>query len=176
MKNVKFVLVEENHEHLDKFMDSWVAYMREIGDDRSDDKIIGHAHKILEIQKQKHEENKVYNIEFCVPDENIIGFCFFCISEIKYQKDTEYGLLIKPLVNYNDYGYIMEYYIDPKYRLQGYGKIMCNHVCQSIGDNNVKKIVLTPSLVSNNFWKRMGFYDSGKVDPTNDLPIFLMDI
>jgi len=178
VENIKFVLVEKNHNRLHNFLDLWLLYMREIGDERNDDKILGHAKKIIEIQEQKQAENKVYNIELCTQGENIIGFCFYSIAEIKNQKDTEYGLIIKPLVDYNDYGYILEYYIDPKYRLQGYGKIMFYHIKERFEDYKIKKIVLTPNLntKAKYFWEKIGFYNSGRVDPTNDLPIFINDI
>jgi ribosomal protein S18 acetylase RimI-like enzyme len=178
VEDIRFALVKKDDKRLQIFLDLWLLYMREIGDERNDDKILGHANKIIEIQEQKQAEHKVYNIELCTRNENIIGFCFYCIAEISYQKDTEYGLIIKPLVNYDDYGYILEYYINPKYRSQGYGKIMFNHIKERFIECNIKKIVLTPNqnTTAKYFWEKIGFKNSGKIDPTNDLPIFINDI
>jgi len=178
VESIEFTRVEKNYNRLQNFMELWLQYMHEIGDKRDDDKILGHANKIIEIQEQKQAENKVYNIELCIQDENIIGFCFYSIVEIKYQKDTEYGLIIKPLVDYNDYGYILEYYINPKYRLKGYGKIMFYRIKEKFEKNNIKKIVLTPNVntKAKHFWEKIGFKNSGGVDPTNDLPIFINEI
>jgi hypothetical protein len=114
MNNIKFVLAGEDNE---EFLNLWLSCMKEIGDDRKNEEIIDHGLKVLEIQKQKHHENKIFNIELCINENKAIGFCFYSIAEIKNQKDTEYGLIIKPLVDYCDYGYIMEYFIDTKYRI-----------------------------------------------------------
>ena len=176
MENIKFALVEKKYNRLQNFLDLWLLYMREIGDERNDDKILGHANKIIEIQEKKHAENKVYNIELCTQNENIIGFCFYCIAEIKHQNDTEYGLIIKPLVDYSDYGYILEYYVNPEYRLQGYGKIMFDHIKEIFEKRKIKKIVLTPNTKAEYFWEKIGFKNSGRVDPTNNLPIFIKNL
>ena len=112
----------------------------------------------------------------CIANEIIVGFCFFSIAEIEFQKDTEYGLIIKPLVNNNDYGYIMEFYIKPEYRLKNYGKTMNCHIKKIYEKNNIKKIMLTPNKEAISFWEKLGYHNSGKIDPTNDLPIYLRDI
>jgi hypothetical protein len=69
----------------------------------------------------------------------------------------------------------MEYYIDKKHRIHNYGKIMFQHVQSIIKSNNVKKIMLTPNIESEIFWEKMGFYESKKIDPTNELPIYLKE-
>jgi GNAT superfamily N-acetyltransferase len=175
MENINFVRVE-NDKHLQDFMTLWLSYFHELGDERNDDKILGHAKKILEYQDHKKQENEIYNIELCLRNNSIIGFCFFCIVEIKFQKDTEYGLIIKPLMNNNDYGYIMEYYILPKYRLKGYGKAMHSHIIETYKRQNIKKVMLTPDTTAISFWEKCQFYNSGKIDPTNNLPIYLKEI
>jgi GNAT superfamily N-acetyltransferase len=172
MESFKFVRIE-NDKQIQNFIDLWLPYTREIGDDRSDDKILEHAKKIIEIQEQKKKESKIYNIELCMQNNDIIGFCFFCVMEIKYQKDTDYGVIIKPLVNNQDYGYIMEYYIKQKHRLKGYGEAMYYHVKEIYEKHNIKKIMLTPNEKVISFWEKLEFYNTGKIDPTNDLPIYI---
>ena len=177
MENICFERVgNDNSKKLQSFLNLWLPYMYELGDDRSEDKIIGHAKKIIGIQENKQKENKIYNIELCMEKENIVGFCFFCIVEIEFQKDTEYGLIIKPLVNYSDHGYIMEFYIKPEYRLKNYGKIMNCHIEKIYGKHDMKKIMLTPNKEAQLFWEKLGYKNSGKIDPTNDLPIYFKDI
>jgi ribosomal protein S18 acetylase RimI-like enzyme len=176
MENVKFMRIERSSNQLQLFIDLWLLYMHEIGDERSDDRIVKHANKILEIQEQQKKEGKIYNIELCMQDNNIIGFCFFTIGEIKLQKDTEYGFIIKPLVNNNDYGFIMEFYINPEYRLQGCGKTMYYHIEEIYKESKINKIVLTADAKAICFWEKLGFCNSGKIDPGNDQPLFLKDI
>jgi ribosomal protein S18 acetylase RimI-like enzyme len=177
MGDIKFLQIENNiGKQLQNFMNLWLSYMYEIGDKRDKSEILGHAKKILEIQEQKRKENKIYNIVLCVHNDNIIGFCFFSLMEIKFQNDTAYGLVIKPLVNNNDYGYIMEFYIRPEYRLKGYGKIMYSYIEKKYKENKIKKIVLTADVKAIAFWEKLNFSNSGKIDPTNDLSIFLKNI
>jgi hypothetical protein len=64
MGNISFTRVEtanKNDEQLRIFMDLWLIYMHEIGNERSDDEIINHGRKIIEIQDQKKRDKKIYN-------------------------------------------------------------------------------------------------------------------
>jgi GNAT superfamily N-acetyltransferase len=179
MVNISFERVKddcENGKYLQFFIELWLQYMHELKNERNNDKIIGHGKKIIEIQELKEKENKIYSIELCIQNGSIIGLCFYCICEIKLQKDTEYGLIIKPLVDFKDYGYIMEFYIKPEYRLKGYGSIVYNHIKDIFCKNNIETIILTSDAKAVPFWEKLNFCNSGKIDPTNDLSIFLINI
>jgi ribosomal protein S18 acetylase RimI-like enzyme len=152
-------------------MDMWLPFMREVEIDgeskKTDDKIINWGKKIINIQEERINENKIYNIELFIVNENIVGFCFFALCEIKQQQDTEYGLIIKPLVDFNDYGYIMEFYIKPEYRMNNYGTIMFNHIKMKLKRDSVNLIMTTSHVSAIRFWEKLGFINTGRVDPDN---------
>jgi GNAT superfamily N-acetyltransferase len=172
MENIDFVKINQDDELVSDFFEMWLSYMHEMNDERSDDNILKHAKKVLEIQYTIR--NRIYNTEICMVDKKVIGFCIYCNMEIEKQTDTEFGIIIKPLVNYTDYGYIMEYYIRPEYRLKNYGKMMFNHIREMLKTKNIKTIMLTPDKNARIFWEKLEFSDSGKIDPTNDQSIFLL--
>ena len=91
MTNIIFEPVEDNDANdnkLNVFIELWVKYMNELGDKRDKDRVIAHGKKIIEIQKTKKLDNKVYNIDLFKQNGNIVGFCFYSICEIDLQKDT----------------------------------------------------------------------------------------
>jgi hypothetical protein len=52
------------------------------------------------------------------------------------------------------------------------------HIKERFEDYKIKKIVLTPNLntKAKYFWEKIGFKNSGRVDPTNNLPIFIKNL
>jgi hypothetical protein len=53
---------------------------------------------------------------------------------------------------------------------------MFQHIQNIFTKNNIKIIILTPNVESKIFWEKMGLIDSGKIDPSNELPIYIKEI
>lgn len=60
------------------------------------------------------------------------------------------------------YGAVNDFYISPKYRRKGYGRILNNHIENIFKDSGTNTVLLTPDPVSGiDFWKAMGYCDTG---------------
>ncbi|NWL88429.1 MULTISPECIES: GNAT family N-acetyltransferase [unclassified Paenibacillus] len=74
-------------------------------------------------------------------------------------------------VTYFDEGgkcFLMEYYIEPKYRNHGYGKLAYLQAEQLVRNEGALYIELTPTNEANErFWSRVGFEKSMDVDEDN---------
>ena len=67
----------------------------------------------------------------------------------------------------------MEFYIKPEYRLNNYGRLMYEYIENIFNEKNIKTIILTSNERSIAFWEKLKFLNSGKIDPTNNLTIYL---
>lgn len=101
------------------------------------------------------EELRIRNINplriLFIQEEAIIGFIMY--------------------VTYFDEGgkcFLMEYYIEPKYRNQGYGKLAYLRAEQYVRQEGALYIELTPTNEENErFWSSVGFEKSADVDEDN---------
>lgn len=60
------------------------------------------------------------------------------------------------------YGAVKDFYISPKHRRKGYGRILNRYIEKIFDDNGTNTVLLSPDPVSGiDFWKAMGYYDSG---------------
>ena len=60
------------------------------------------------------------------------------------------------------YGAVKDFYISPKCRRKGYGRILNNYVENIFKDNKTNTVLLSPDPVSGiDFWKAMGYCDTG---------------
>ena len=70
----------------------------------------------------------------------------------------------------------MEMYIVPNFRRKKYGTRMYEHMVENLKKDGASLIYLTPDTESGvPFWKRIGFTDSGKIDPDNKMPIYIKE-
>ncbi|MBE6782778.1 MAG: GNAT family N-acetyltransferase [Ruminococcaceae bacterium] len=81
---------------------------------------------------------------------NIIGF-------------TSISLKSKDVVDIPyDYGKVKDFYIAPKYRRKGFGRILNNYIEDVFIKNKTNVVLLSPDPVSGiDFWKAMGYNDTG---------------
>lgn len=80
-------------------------------------------------------------------------------------------------MKYPNFGYIMEFYVLPQYRRQGYGESMFKNIEKTFMNHGTKYMYLTPEEVSGEpFWYTLGFVDSGKIDPDNHRPIYIKKV
>lgn len=60
------------------------------------------------------------------------------------------------------YGEVKDFYISPKHRRKGYGRILNHHIEKIFDENGTNTILLSPDPISGiDFWKAMGYYDTG---------------
>lgn len=60
------------------------------------------------------------------------------------------------------YGAVKDFYISPKCRRKGYGRILNNYIENIFKVNGTNTVLLSPDPVSGiDFWRAMGYYDTG---------------
>jgi len=100
--------------------------------------------------------------ELRIRDKNPLKICFI-------QEEAIIGFLM--YVTYFDEDgkcFLMEYYLEPKYRNQGYGKLAYLKAEQHIRNEGALYIELTPTNEANErFWSGVGFEKSADVDEDN---------
>ena len=71
------------------------------------------------------------------------------------------------------YGYIMEFYVLPEYRRNGFGRQMLSHLEQYFKACGAKRIYLTADPVTGKpFWESMGFVPTGEINPENHQQVY----
>lgn len=101
------------------------------------------------------------HLELCFSGTDLIGF-FHC--KVDHSDDRGYKKV--------GYGYIMEFYVKPAYRLKGYGRAMFNRIEEIFITENISNMYLTADSVTGEpFWRKMGFDFYGDISPENNLKI-----
>ena len=60
------------------------------------------------------------------------------------------------------YGEVKDFYISPKHRRKGYGRILNHHIEKIFDENGTNTVLLSPDPISEiDFWKAMGYCDTG---------------
>ena len=104
--------------------------------------------------------------ELCYVGDDLIGFLYGKVDH------EDHKGFIKP-----GYGYIMEFYVRPQYRRNGYGKRMFLHMEHLFRKDGAKRMYLTADPVSGKpFWEAMGFANTGEQSPENKLDIYEKDV
>lgn len=102
------------------------------------------------------------HLELCYVENTPIGFLYGKIDH------EDHKGFIKP-----GYGYIMEFYVKPNYRRNGYGKIMFNRMERLFLADGAKMMYLTADPVTGKpFWEAIGFSNINEKSPENQLYIY----
>ena len=102
------------------------------------------------------------HLELCYIDGPPIGFLYG-----KIDREDHKGF-IKP-----GYGYIMEFYVKPDHRRNGYGRMMFRHLEQLFRLDGAKMMYLTADPVTGKpFWEALGFQNTTEKSPENQLDIY----
>ncbi len=102
------------------------------------------------------------HLEFAYLDGTAVGFLYGKIDHVGHKG------FIKP-----EYGYIMEFYVEPSYRRQGYGTQMARRIERLFAGHGAERMYLTADPVTGRpFWEAMGFRPTGEISPENRLPIY----
>ena len=163
MSKLEFVQVEKgNAEHCEAFKAMMFPYNREIGASLpdgtpvSDVFIAKWAQSCIDIQGAHDRHLEL----ICVGNE-VIGFLCGKIDH------AEHRGFIKP-----GYGYIMEFYIKPEHRNNGYSRAMLGRLESLFANNGATQLYLTAKDEMARYWETIGFAATGEVSPENKMRIF----
>lgn len=159
MKKLKFLqLQKDNKEHYKLFESLMIPYNKELDEHyarvTSEDTILAMTRGMLNMQGASDR-----HLEVCYDGERVVGFLYCKVDHGGHK------------------GYIMEFYVKPKFRRSGYGKDMFKHLEQLFALQGTKRMYLTAGPVTGEpFWQAMGFEKAGEVSPENGLAIFEKDV
>lgn len=107
-------------------------------------------------------ENTDRFVELCNLDRVLIGFAYGKIDREEHRGYVRPG-----------WGYVMEFYVKPEYRRNGYGKEIYKHLEKTFKSNGVSNIWMTADPNTGEpFWNAVGFTNSGERSPENNLYIY----
>ncbi len=102
------------------------------------------------------------HLEICYDANNLIGFLYGKLDHPEHRGYIKVG-----------YGYIMEFYVLPEFRHNGYGTQMYKHLEELLKTDGAKGLYLTSDPVTGKpFWEFMGFSYTGQKSPENNLDIY----
>lgn len=161
MNDLKFIKLENSKEHEKFFCEIMLPYCKELdknaGRNTPEKTLINFAKSIVKLS-----ENKDRFVELCYDNNVLIGFLYG-----KIDRNGDMGYVRA------DWGYVMEFYVKPEYRRNGYGKAMYQRLENLFVSNDVTDIWLTADPVTGEpFWQSLGFKNSGVQSPENNLYIY----
>jgi ribosomal protein S18 acetylase RimI-like enzyme len=74
------------------------------------------------------------------------------------------------------WGFILEFYIIPNKRGQGWGRRLFNLVMKILGDEGVKRIRLLTNTTAQQFWRSLGFTETSEKDRETGQKIMVISI
>lgn len=163
MEEVKFAQIYKEDKTLCETAGAlWVPFVTEVngheGKVKSDGEILEGLEKRIAIQGSRED----MHFEIMFLKDTPVGIAMFAID-----LGTVYGLLEK------GYGTVMGFYVRPEYRKQGLGKAFWLHIEETLRRDGTGKFYVCPDSVTGvPFWTRMGFADSGLMDPDDMKPIY----
>jgi len=80
---------------------------------------------------------------------------------------AEHAGFVKP-----GWGYVMEFYVVPKFRRAGCGRAMVARMEALFASHGVHRMWLTASAQSHDFWRAAGFAPTGEICPDNNMEIW----
>lgn len=102
------------------------------------------------------------HLELCYDNRTLIGFLYGKIDHPEHKGYTKVG-----------YGYIMEFFVLPEYRRNGYGKEMYLRLEKLFRQDGAKRMYLTSNPVTGDpFWESLGFVNTGEKSPENGKEIY----
>jgi len=167
MDNLEFIQIKrENSLHFETAKKLWIPYFKELNEHKKVltdvDIVLNNLQKRVSIQGVRSN----MHFEICLSNERAIGIANFAVDLGGIKGILDPG-----------YGFIMEFYISKDFRRQGYGRCFYNHIEKVFLSHGVGFIYLTPDKITGQaFWTKFGFYNSGKVDPDNKMPIYIKKI
>ena len=161
MNKLKFVTVKNNRQHRKLLESIMLPYCQEL-DSNVDRETPEETLKRFIASIISMSEDKDRFVELCYLGEDLIGFAYG-----KIDREGHRGY-IRP-----GWGYVMEFYIKPEYRRNGYGRKMYKLLEDIFKSKGVSNIWLTADPITGEpFWSAVGFTNSGEKSPENNLCIY----
>ena len=163
MEKIKFAQIYKDNKALSGMArELWLPFIKEVnrheGVIENDEKILDGLKKRIAIQGKRED----MHFEIMFLNDTPVGIAMFAID-----LGTVYGMLEK------GYGTVMGFYIRPEYRRKGLGKKFWHHIEEVLCEDGAKKFYICPDSVTGvPFWTKMGFADSGLIDPDDKKPIY----
>ena len=102
------------------------------------------------------------HLELCYDDHTLIGFLYGKVDHPEHKGYIKVG-----------YGYIMEFFVLPEHRHNGYGKEMYLRLEKHFKKDGVRRMYLTADSVTGKpFWESLGFVDTGEKSRENNQTIY----
>lgn len=162
MKRLSFVQLHiENKDNCASFEQLMWQYAKELDEHRDRTTSAGFTARWIESILQMQGDSDRH-LELCYDDHTLIGFLYGKVDHPEHKGFIKVG-----------YGYIMEFFVLPAYRRNGYGTEMYLHLEKLFKQDGVKRIYLTSDPVTGNpFWESLGFVNAGERSPENDLKVY----
>lgn len=161
MRELKFVTVKDKRKYNKILENIMLPYYREldrnVGRETPEETLKRFIASIVSMS-----EDKDRFVELCYLGKDLIGFAY-----VKIDRERHRGY-VRP-----GWGYVMEFYVKPEHRRNGYGKKIYKHLENILKSNGVSNIWLTADPVTGEpFWSAIGFTNSGEKSPENNLYIY----
>lgn len=102
------------------------------------------------------------HLDLCYDGDTLIGFLYGKVDH------PDHRGFIKP-----GYGYVMEFYVRPEFRRQGYATAMNQRMEELFRADGATKTYLTAAPRTGvPFWLAVGYHATGEISPDNDLAIY----
>ncbi len=164
MEKIEFAQICNENEALCKMAkELWIPFIKEVnghdGKIQNEEKIFDGLKKRIAIQGKR----KDMHFEIMFLEGTPVGIAMFAVD-----LGTVYGLLEK------GNGTVMGFYIYPEYRRMGLGRKFWLHIEDTLRADGAVNFYICPDAVTGiPFWTKMGFNDSGLIDPDENKPIYI---
>jgi Acetyltransferase (GNAT) family. len=161
---LRFVQIEkDNAMHFKTAQELWIPFIQELQAYGGTEECVSAILDGLRRQIQMQCERPDMHFEIAYLKQRPIGIAIFAIDW-----DTIYDFLDAP-----GYGTVMDFYIMPAFRRQGFGLQFFMHIQQLLSCDGATAMYVCPtSVIGQLFWRAAGFRDSGKFDLENEQPIY----
>ena len=163
MEKIEFAQIFKGDEAICKMAkELWIPFVKEVnghdGKIPNEEKILEGLKKRIAIQGKRED----MHFEILFLNDSPVGIAMFAID-----LGTVYGLLEK------GYGTVMGFYIHTKYRGMGLGRKFWLHIQDILRTDGALNFYVCPDSVTGiPFWTKMGFRDSGLIDPDEKKQIY----
>ncbi len=161
MSELKFVTVKNKKKHHKLLESIMLPYCQELdGNVGRETPEVTLKRFIASIVSMSEDKDRF--VELCYLGKYLIGFAYGKIDRESHRGYVRPGC-----------GYVMEFYVKPKYRRNGYGREIYKHLESIFKSNGVSNIWLTADPITGEpFWSAIGFTNSGEKSPENNLYIY----
>ncbi|MCL1794760.1 MAG: GNAT family N-acetyltransferase [Oscillospiraceae bacterium] len=167
MKKIRFIQIQkDNPQHYKILKDLMFPYNRELDADKPDEEPASED-SILKFTQGCINMQGAYDrhLELAFVGDDPIGFLYGKVDHEEHKGHNKPG-----------YGYIMEFYIKPEHRRNGYGRILFRRLEQHFSGHGAKRMYLNTRASGEAFWRSMGFSPTNEIQPHNNMAIWEKDV